>query len=84
MSVYFSTTKPYKPILVEYGLFDQIRVDYGKEWTLSLFVQESLAHLRHSVSEAAAQTNIINTGNIPCTCSLLYTYRVFVKERNTF
>ena len=33
-------------ILVEYGLFDQLRVDHGKEWVLSLFVQEKLAHLR--------------------------------------
>ena len=48
---YFSTTKPYRPILVEYGLFDQIRVDHHKEWTLYLFVQESLAHLRHSVQK---------------------------------
>ena len=39
----------FRPILVEYGLFDQIRVDYGKEWVLSLFVQEKLAHFRYSV-----------------------------------
>eukprot|EP00731_Ephydatia_muelleri_P029398 Em0020g1042a len=41
----------FRPILVNYGLFDQIRVDHSKEWTLSLFVQESLAHLRHSVQK---------------------------------
>ena len=39
----------FRLILVEYGLFDQIRVDHGKEWVLSLFVQEKLAHLRYSV-----------------------------------
>eukprot|EP00731_Ephydatia_muelleri_P015819 Em0009g243a len=41
----------FRPILVEYGLFDQIRVDHHKEWTLSLCVQESLAYLRHSVQK---------------------------------
>ena len=41
----------YRPILVDYGLFDQIRVDHGREWTLCLFVQELLAHLRHNVEK---------------------------------
>ncbi|XP_019859201.1 PREDICTED: uncharacterized protein LOC109587405 isoform X2 [Amphimedon queenslandica] len=38
----------YRPILSEYGLWDQIRVDQGKEWYLMLFIQEQLAHLRHN------------------------------------
>ena len=37
----------YRPILLEYGLFYQVRVDQGKEWLLWLYIQESLAHLRY-------------------------------------
>ncbi|XP_020899410.1 uncharacterized protein LOC110238104 [Exaiptasia diaphana] len=32
-----------RPILLEYGLWDQVRVDCGKEFYLTLFVQETLA-----------------------------------------
>ena len=35
-----------RPLILEYGLWDKIRVDQGKEWVLSLFVQEQMAHLR--------------------------------------
>ena len=38
----------YRFIASEEGLFDQIRVDHGKEFYLSLFVQEQLAHLRYN------------------------------------
>ncbi|XP_065894563.1 uncharacterized protein [Dysidea avara] len=38
----------YKPIVLEYGLWDQRRIDQGKEWVLMLHVQETLAHLRHN------------------------------------
>ena len=38
----------YRFIATEEGLFDQIRVDHGKEFYLSLFVQEQLAHLRYN------------------------------------
>ena len=38
----------YRFIATEKGLFDQIRVDHGKEFYLSLFVQEQLAHLRYN------------------------------------
>ena len=33
-------------MLIQYGLWDQVRVDHGKEWQLMLFVQEKLSHLR--------------------------------------
>ena len=29
-----------RPIVMEYGLWDQIRIDQGKEWILMLFIQE--------------------------------------------
>ena len=41
----------YRPLLMEYGLWDQLRVDHGKEWVLMLFVQEKLAHLRYNTSK---------------------------------
>ena len=46
---HFKCAHVFRPILMEYGLFDQLRVDHGKEWVLSLYVQEKLAHLRYSV-----------------------------------
>ena len=41
-----------RPILQRYGMWDQLRVDQGKEWYLMLFVQEQLAHLRYNTSRA--------------------------------
>lgn len=37
----------------EYGLWDQLRVDQGKEWYLMLLVQERLAHLRYNTARAS-------------------------------
>ncbi len=39
-------------MLLEYGIWDQVRVDQGREWTLMLFAQELLAHLRRNTSLA--------------------------------
>lgn len=41
-----------RPTFENYGLWDQIRVDQGREWILSLYVQETLAHLRTNTSRA--------------------------------
>ena len=41
-----------RPLLLEYGLWDQVRVDQGKEWVLMLFVQEQLADMRRDTSKA--------------------------------
>ena len=35
-----------RPIVIQYGLWDQIRVDKGREWILMLHIQETLAHLQ--------------------------------------
>ena len=37
-----------RPLLHQYGVWDQIRVDKGKEFILMLFVQEKLANLRRN------------------------------------
>jgi hypothetical protein len=42
----------YRPIVLQYGLWDQLRVDHGKEWYLSLFVQEQLSHFRYNTNRA--------------------------------
>ena len=39
-------------IVLEYGLWDQLHVDHGMEWILTLFVQETLAHLRRNTNHA--------------------------------
>lgn len=36
---------------LQYGLWDQIRTDQGKEWNLMLFVNEKLSHLRNDCSK---------------------------------
>ena len=41
-----------RPIVEQYGLWDQLRVDQGKEWYLMLSVQEDLAHLRFNTNRA--------------------------------
>ena len=42
----------YRELVIQYGLWDQLRVDQGKEWVLMLFMQEQLAHLRTNTSHA--------------------------------
>ena len=37
---------------MDHGIWDQVRVDHGKEWILSLFIQEQLAHLRYNTTKA--------------------------------
>ncbi|XP_051976211.1 uncharacterized protein LOC127638638 [Xyrauchen texanus] len=38
----------YRTAVVNHGMWDQVRVDYGKEFYLSLFIQEILAPHRHN------------------------------------
>lgn len=41
-----------RPLVLKYGVWDQLRVDQGKEWYLTLFVQEQLAHFRRNTQRA--------------------------------
>ena len=43
----------YRPIVLHYGLWDQIRVDFGREFSLMLSIQQRLAHLRHDCCKEA-------------------------------
>ena len=41
-----------RPIALQYEVWDTIRVDQGKEWTLLLYLQELLADYRFDKSKA--------------------------------
>lgn len=41
----------YLNILVNYGLWDQLRIDHGREWYLMIFIQQKLAHFRNNVDK---------------------------------
>lgn len=41
-----------RPLLLQYGLFDQLRVDHGTEFCLCIFVQELLKNRRCDISRA--------------------------------
>lgn len=43
----------YRPILLKTGVFDQVRVDMGKEWVLILFIQELLSGFRENMDKPA-------------------------------
>lgn len=38
-----------RPAVLSYGLWDQVRVDCGREFYLMLFIQEMLAEHRHNL-----------------------------------
>ena len=43
----------HRPILLKTGVFDQVRVDMGKEWVLILFIQELLSGFRENMNRPA-------------------------------
>ncbi|XP_048064222.1 uncharacterized protein LOC125278871 isoform X1 [Megalobrama amblycephala] len=42
----------YRPAVTHYGMWDQLRVDHGKEFYLSLYMQERLSEYRHNQQRA--------------------------------
>lgn len=42
----------YRPIVLEYGMWDQVRVDCGREFALMLYVQQSLSAHRTNTQRA--------------------------------
>ena len=57
LEMYFS-----REMTLSYGLWDQIRVDYGKEFYLMLYVQEILAQYRNQFKQSSTLTVNIATG----------------------
>ena len=51
--MYWDIFVAYRPVLTSTGIFDQLRVDKGKEWVLLLFVQELLADHRYNQDRPA-------------------------------
>uniref|UniRef100_A0A1X7TGN1 Uncharacterized protein n=1 Tax=Amphimedon queenslandica TaxID=400682 RepID=A0A1X7TGN1_AMPQE len=43
-------SKFYRGLLFDYGMWNQLRVDKGREWFLMLFIQEKLCNLRGNTS----------------------------------
>lgn len=43
----------HRPLLLQYGLFDQLRVDHGTEFCICIFVQELLKNRRADTSRAS-------------------------------
>lgn len=55
----------FRPILLNFGMFDQIRLDHGTEFFLCIFVQELLAHHRQRQDRASwRQTRSVNNTRI--------------------
>ena len=50
---YFTCIFFNRPILLKTGVFDQVRVDMGKEWVLILFIQELLSGFRENMDRPA-------------------------------
>lgn len=53
-----------RPVVERFGLWDQIRVDQGKEWVLILYAQETLAHLTTQHQPCSTPSKHIQTGII--------------------
>lgn len=53
----------YRDALIEYGLWDQIRVDHGREFYLLLFIQEHLRLAGHGDANIAPYVQTTSTDN---------------------
>ena len=53
----------FRPIMMHFGLWDQDRVDHGREFYLLLYVQEKLHHLRgeHHMYSRCLEKYVVNT-----------------------
>ena len=41
----------FRQLILDYGMWDQIRVDHGTEWALMLHVQSQLSRYRNDISK---------------------------------
>ena len=77
-------------MILEYGLWDQFRTDYGKEWNLMLYINESLSHMRNDPSRpphlqtSSKQVTVciipIVLVEVLCKCLLLHLYVLYPIE----
>ena len=62
----------FRPILLNFGLWDQIRADHGREFFLLLYVQEHLTHLRRNQRRAPhvqSMSREVSIAHVSRTCS---------------
>lgn len=45
------TVNCFRTLLQQYGIWDQLRLDMGKEWTLIRYAQEMLSNYRYNLSK---------------------------------
>ena len=60
----------FRPILQQFGLWDQIRVDHGREFYLLLYVQEHLSYLRRNQMRAPHVRSM--SREVPTHCTLMH------------
>ena len=72
------TLYSFRNIALDYGLWDQLRVDQGKEWILMLFVQEQLAHLRRNSSRPPHLQSTSKQVSISL-CHYMYNFSYFFR-----
>ena len=61
-----------REIIRDFGLWDQIRVDCGREWYLMLFMQEHLSHLRNDPSKPPHLRSSSKNVRFACMCLQVY------------
>ena len=60
----------FRPILQQFGLWDQIRVDHGREFYLLLYVQEHLSYLSRNQMRAPHVQSM--SREVPMFCTLMH------------
>lgn len=67
----------YREIVLSYGLWDQLRIDKGKEWYLSLFINEALSSHRNCTRKpphVQTTSKKVNANLWNDSCLPFYTY----------
>ena len=63
-----------RPSIITYGMWDQLRVDMGREFCLMLFIQDMLKECRNNtrrlpyIQSTSKEVNIINSCIFFCKC----------------
>jgi hypothetical protein len=68
--------------MLNYGIWDQIRVDHGREFYLMLFIQDHLKHLRYDTNKSAfvqTSSRMVNIYSI-ITCTKSFSLEVCISH----
>ena len=73
----------FRNIILNEGLFNQVRVDHGKEFVLTLYMQEILAHHRTNPNrDPHRQTESKKVMAFFCACGIIELLIYFSKNNN--